>query len=133
VLDTSVVVSALIFTRGDTARLRIGWQTEAFRPLVSNITVTELIRVLTYPKFKLDHDEQQELLADYLPWTEAIRIPTPAPHIPDCRDPFDRPFLELVVAGHADALISGDKALLELADKVLFRILTPADFLVALS
>jgi hypothetical protein len=39
----------------------------------------EPIRVLAYPKFKLDADQQGELLADYLPWRETARIPNPPP------------------------------------------------------
>ncbi|MHB1437205.1 MAG: PIN domain-containing protein [Thiobacillus sp.] len=51
--------------------------------------LAELIRVLAYPKFKLGDDDQQELLADYLPWCTTVRIPNPPPVTPDCRDPFD--------------------------------------------
>ncbi len=32
--------------------------------------------------------------------------------LPDCRDPFDRPFLELALVAKADALVTGDKDLL---------------------
>ncbi|MHB0983304.1 MAG: hypothetical protein ACYCWB_14295 [Thiobacillus sp.] len=45
--------------------------------------------MLAYPKFKLGDDDQQELLADYLPWCTTVRIPNPPPVTPDCRDPFD--------------------------------------------
>ena len=37
----------------------------------------ELLRVLAYPKFRLTTDDQHELLADYLPHTVSIQIPTP--------------------------------------------------------
>ncbi|MDP2251925.1 MAG: putative toxin-antitoxin system toxin component, PIN family, partial [Hydrogenophaga sp.] len=96
--------------------LRQGWQQGAFTPLVSTATVQELMRVLAYPKFRLTTGDQQELLADFLPHTTAIRIPEPPPPVPDCRDPFDLPFLHLAVAGKARWLVSGDRDLLVLAD-----------------
>ncbi|MBK6850573.1 MAG: putative toxin-antitoxin system toxin component, PIN family [Burkholderiales bacterium] len=115
VLDTNVIVSALLFARGPTAQLRLAWQSGRLLPLVSTTTARELVRVLAYPKFKLTPAEQQELLADYLPWTEVVAIPDPRPTVPDCRDPHDLPFLHLAVAGHAAALVTGDADLLVLA------------------
>ena len=44
-----------------------------FIPLASRDTVSELIRVLNYPKFKLSEDDQQVLLADYLLYVETVR------------------------------------------------------------
>ena len=76
----------------------------------------ELIRVLAYPKFGLSRLEQDELLADYLPHTQAVRIPDPPPTVPNCRDPLDVPFMHLAVAGEAKVLVSGDRDLLALAD-----------------
>jgi len=115
VLDTNVVLSALVFGKGTTARLRAAWQGGHFLPLVSTATAQELVRVLAYPKFRLDAQEQQELLADYLPYAEVVRIPQPPPAVPTCRDPFDMPFLHLVAAGQAHALVTGDADLLALA------------------
>ncbi len=56
-----------------------------------------------------------------------------APAVPDCRDPFDRPFLELALAGRADALITGDDDLLVLAPQFSIPILTAAASAVRLS
>lgn len=129
VLDTNVVLSALLFRGGATGRLRYAWQDGACLPLVSTATVQELIRVLAYPKFRLSADERHELLADYLPHTRSVRVPNPTPVVPDCRDPFDRPFLELAIAGRAAVLVSGDRDLLAPARQTRFAILTPAEFL----
>jgi len=132
VLDTNVVLSALVF-RGETAgRLRHAWQCGACRPLVSTSTARELLRVLAYPKFRPSADDRQELLADYLPFTTSVRIPAPPQALPDCRDPHDSIFLELAAAGRARLLISGDRDLLALAGKTVFGIVTPADFLLRL-
>ena len=115
VLDTNVVLSALLFGHGPAARVRAGWQSGRFVPLASAVTAHELVRVLAYPKFGLSVDEQAELLADFMPWVGAVDIPDPPPAVPRCRDPFDVVFLHLVVAGRARALVSGDRDLLALA------------------
>jgi len=115
VLDTNVVLSALLFGGRPAARVRAGWQSGRFVPLASTATAQELVRVLDYPNFSLSAGEQQELLADLLPWVEVVRLPDPPPAVPACRDPFDLPFLHLAVAGRARALVSGDRDLLVLA------------------
>ncbi len=116
VLDTNVVLSALVFGAGTAGRLRVGWQQGVFVPLASTATVQELIRVLAYPKFRLSRLEQNELLADYLPYTQTVRIPQPPPTVPKCRDLLDVPFMHLAVVGKAKVLVSGDRDLLALAD-----------------
>lgn len=115
VLDTNVVLSALVFGGGSAALVRQAWQAGRLRPIVSTPTVQELMRVLAYPKFKLTANEQRELLADYLPFAEVVTVTEPPPRVPPCRDPHDLPFLHLAVAGKADMLVSGDADLLSLA------------------
>ena len=124
VLDTNVLLSALLFPAGSLSWMRDSWLSQAIVPLASRDTKVELIRVLSYPKFRLTRDELEDLLAEYLPWCEAI-IVSPPPAVPDCRDPFDRPFLELALAGYADALVTGDGDLLTLAPVFTVPILTP--------
>lgn len=125
VLDTNVLVSALLFRAGALAWLRHAWQAGMVRPLASRATATELIRVLGYPKFALDAAAREALLGDYLPWCETVLVPKRT-RVPDCRDPFDRAFLALALAGQADALVTGDKDLLALAGASSVPILTPA-------
>lgn len=129
VLDTNVVLSGLIFSSGDSVHLRLAWQAGACTPLASTATAQQLMRVLTYPKFHLDAPAQEELLADYLPYVETVRIPNPPPAVPKCRDPFDAPFLHLAVAGKAQILVTGDHDLLALSGTVTFKILTLNAFL----
>lgn len=129
VLDTNVVVSALLFSAGPTARLRSAWQEGRFVPLASTATARELVRVLAYPRFRITAADQQDLLADYLPWVAVVRIPVPPPAVPACRDPCDAPFLHLAVAGEARALVTGDRALLALAGSSgLCAVMTPGAF-----
>jgi putative PIN family toxin of toxin-antitoxin system len=129
VLDTNVVLSALLFASGGLGSLREAWQHTRCSPLVSAVTVIELRRALAYPKFKLTADEQQELLADYLPYATVVRMPPTPPKTPDCRDPFDIPFLQLAVVGTADHLVTGDKALLALAGRFERSIISPRELL----
>lgn len=132
VLDTNLVVSALVFTRGRVTRLRKAWYDRHCRPLVSKATVEELILVLTYPKFNLSAEEQRELLADYLPYCTTVRMPAKGPETPPCRDPFDVPFLELAIIGRADYLVSGDRDLLTLAGQFSVPIVRVDEFVATL-
>lgn len=115
VLDTNFVLSALLFGGGWAARLRGAWQSGRFVPLASTATARELVRVLAYPKFRLSAEEQEQLLADVVPWLQVVQVPDPPPPAPACRDPFDLPFIHLAIAGRAQALVSGDRDLLALA------------------
>lgn len=129
VIDTNLVLSALVFAQGRLTPLRQAWQDRLVQPLLSRDTAAELIRVLTYPKFKLSPDEQQELLADYLPCCKTVRIPSPPPATPPCRDAFDVPFLQLAVAGKADARITGDQDLPSLAGTFTCPIVSAEQFM----
>ena len=130
VLDTNVVLSALIFGGGTAASVRAGWQTGRIVPLASRATAVELARVLRYPMFGLSTAEQEELLGDYLPWVRVVHVPDPSPRVPRCRDPFDLPFLHLAVAGRAHVLVSGDCDLLALVGKTgLCPVLTIEEFI----
>jgi putative PIN family toxin of toxin-antitoxin system len=129
VVDTNLVVSAIVFTRGRMFELRKGWRTGQFDPLVSRSTATELLRVLAYPKFKLSEAEREDLLADYLPYCTTVRMPSKPPTVPACRDPFDLPFLELAIAGDADYLVTGDRDLLSLEKRFPVAIVKLETFL----
>lgn len=114
VLDTNVLVSALVFTSGRLAWMRHAWQHGLLTPIACSETVTELVRVLAYPKLRLEQAERDELLADYLPFAEIVRLPDPWPDVRAVRDPHVRVFLALAVTGAADALVTGDADLLML-------------------
>lgn len=129
VIDTNILLSALVFSSGTLSRFRQLWQDGEFKPLVSKPTVTELIRVLSYPKFKLTPIEREDLLADYLPFCETVPMPSELPQIPPCRDPYDEPFLHLALFGQAEYLVTGDGDLLSLADVFDCPIVTATHFL----
>src|SRR5258706_7557725 len=129
VLDTNVAVSALVFDRGVMAWLRHAWQRQLFTPLIDESGMRELVRVLGYPKFKLDSQKIRALLGDYLPYAEVVVSPASArTRLPICRDPDDQAFLLLAEAGNADVHVTGDKALLELNGQTKFEIETATGF-----
>ena len=129
VLDTNVVLSALVFTHGRSVLVREAWQAGSCKPLASKATVDELVRVLGYPKFKLAAEDQRELLGDYLPYCQILAIPKKVPKTPACRDVFDVPFLQLAIVGKADLLVTGDQDLLEIKSKLMCPVVTPEVFL----
>jgi putative PIN family toxin of toxin-antitoxin system len=133
VIDTNLVLSALVFAQGRLSPLRHAWQGTHCQPLVSSATAAEFIRVLAYPKFKLTAAEQQELLADYLPYCTTVRMPARPPRTPACRDPFDLPFLQLAVAGKAAYLVTGDQYLLSLDGRFVCPIITADQFIKSLN
>jgi uncharacterized protein len=123
VFDTTTVIFALLFESGRLAWLRLHWQEGHCLPLICRATAAELTRVLTYPKFRLSVADQQELLAEYLPYCETVELTEECPTV--CRDPKDQPFLHLAQSGNAELLISGDQDLLALAGGTSFVIEPP--------
>ncbi|MFO7675655.1 MAG: putative toxin-antitoxin system toxin component, PIN family [bacterium] len=114
VLDTNVLVSALIF-RGEAARLVPLWHRGRYRLAVSADILREYLRVLAYPRFGLTADEVRAIAAEYiLPWCDAFAV-EPGPRI--CRDRDDDKFLHCARAARARALVTGDRDLLALAPR----------------
>ena len=124
VLDTNVLISALVFESPDAVWLRNLWQHAGIVPVVSRETVEELVRVLSYRKFELTEADQLDLLGDYLPYTETIRVPKLRARIPKCHDPKDEIFLRLAYAAKVDAIVTGDDDLLALAGESRIPILS---------
>lgn len=127
VFDTNVVVSALLFPAGRVAWLRHAWHGQAVVPLVNKLTMQEVYRVLSYPKFALSESDREELLGDYLPFAELVKMPAKLPNLPQCRDPHDQKFIELAAVSRADMLVTGDRDLLTLAGKARFAICDVAE------
>ena len=118
VFDTNVAVAALVFGG------RLGWfraarAAQAITPVVCRGTVTELLRVLAYPKFRLTRKDQNDLLAQYLPFCETVSLPSVWPKLPTvCRDRGDAVFIALMLAANADILVSVDADLTVLRETV---------------
>jgi len=112
------------FSAGQAGLDRGAWSAGAVVPLVCKETVEELLRVLAYPKFRLDRKEIDDLLGDFLPFAVAIELSPD--DWPNCRDEDDRMFLALAQQAQADVLITGDADLLGVAETFSVKILTPA-------
>ena len=127
VLDTNVVVSALLFS-GPPSRLISAWQSGRLRLVVSAPILDEYIRVLAYPKFKLTNTEIRGLLEEEpIPFIETVTA-VPA-NIPDLRDPDDAKFITCAVAAGVRWLVRGDDDLLSLHHVESVDILSVTAFL----
>lgn len=112
VLDTNVVISALLFS-GPPAQLLSAWHSGLVRPVVSASILDEYIRVLAYPKFKLTSAEIHALVEDdLLPFIETVKV-TPSA-IPALRDIDDAKFVTCATTAVVRWLVSGDDDLLSL-------------------
>ena len=114
VLDTNILISALIF-RGPSNTLVRHWQEGKIRLLVSKDVLLEYLRALSYPKFKLSKAEVLSLIKEnVLPFAETVEVKISVSVVRE--DPEDDKFLALAVDGKADAIVSGDKHLLDLGN-----------------
>ena len=129
VLDTELVLSALVLSGRASTALRRNWQSRRFTPLVSKATAGALIRALACPEFALTKSEQQDLMFDYLLFCEIVEVPIPPPSTPTVRSRFDASFLELAMAGRADCLVTSRQDLLSLDPEFSCSIVRADDFL----
>ncbi len=127
VIDTNCLVSRLLAPTGTAARA----VDKAFGSgilLVSDASMTELIQVLSRPKFDpyITQNERSGFIRTLGGVSRTVNITR---RISACRDPKDDVFLEVAVNGQAHALITGDTDLLVLHPYQGIPILSPADFL----
>jgi putative PIN family toxin of toxin-antitoxin system len=128
VLDTNVLVSALLFANGRLSWLRPCWQSGQLVPVLAQPTALELLRVLAYPKFRLGPQDRERLLEDLLPWCESWSGPILSSEL-RVRDVHDQVFLDLALAAATPVLVSGDADLLALQGTLKsLLILCPSDF-----
>ena len=127
VLDTNVLVSALLFG-GMLNRLVAKWKSCEVVPIFSRATYDEFRRVLAYPRFALTESEIRVLIEDeVLPYFEVVEIREDIRGA--CRDPGDDIFLSCAVAAGVDAVVSGDKDLLDMGSFRDIPIISVRDFL----
>ncbi|TAG46911.1 MAG: putative toxin-antitoxin system toxin component, PIN family [Betaproteobacteria bacterium] len=127
VIDTNVLVSALVFRDSRHLPLRAAWQAGRVTPLLSISTYRELKKVLCYPMFKLDDEQINAGIAHLGPFIEWVTIDRERIEaLPKCSDRDDQKFLNVALCGNADALLSYDRALLKLRKRNLpFSIISP--------
>ena len=130
VLDTNVLISAILSPRGSPARLLLAWQTGGFDLVVSPVLLAELARALGYPKLvRLIPPADADAFVDWIARSAVLAADPEA--VPPIRsaDPNDDYLLALAAAERA-VLVSGDAHLTALADRLPIR--TPAEFLASL-
>jgi putative PIN family toxin of toxin-antitoxin system len=127
VLDTNVLVAALLFT-GPIGRLVSLWRERRIVLLLSKGVFIEYLRVLGYPKSKLSGEEIKALVEEYiLPFGEMVTVADTPAIIRE--DPAGDKFLALAAVGRARYIVSGDKHLLALREYRSVKIVTPREFL----
>ena len=127
VLDTNVLVSALLFT-GELSKMVDLWRQGKVVPLISRETFDEPRAVLGYPKFSLAPEEIQSIIEnEILPYFEVVEIKEKVRGV--CRDPGDNKFIACALSGAAHFILSGDKDLTDLKSYKTIRIIKASEFL----
>lgn len=115
VLDTNVLVSAIILPSSRTGRVLLHLRNRRFIPLYHPIVLEELVDVLhrqhIREKYGITASDVRTVTELILTVGENVE---PVRRIAVCRDPKDDIFLEIAIAGQADAVVTGDKDLLVL-------------------
>ena len=134
VLDTNVIVSSLLSSKGAPAEIIRQWEAGAFDVAISPPLVTELTRVLTYErvrKYLKFSDEEIDGFLKYLRATAIVVEPEVTVEVVK-DDPDDDRVLECALAAGASYIVSGNTHLLELKEYNQIVILNPVGFLAAL-
>lgn len=129
VLDTNILISALLAGTSLPAHLLILWREGRFDLLLCDEQLDELVRVTRYPKIR--ERLSPALVGRLINELRDLAVPVPAlPKITASPDPYDDYLLAAALAGGANFLITGDKSdLLVLQVFEGTRILTVRDFL----
>jgi putative PIN family toxin of toxin-antitoxin system len=107
VLDTNVLVSALISSTGNEALILLAVRQGWVKPLFSAEILQEYAEVLARPKFAFPRDEIEAVIAMLRSQGEEVRDPEPlASRLPD---PGDDKFLACAKTGGVDFIVTGNK------------------------
>lgn len=129
VLDTNVLVSALITRGAPPDLLYRAWDSGSFRLVTSHAQVSELARVLAYARLRayVTPDEREALLETI---GAAAHVVERLPDVELSPDPDDNAILATAIAKEADLLVTGDKSgLLALKSVHGIPIVTPREAL----
>lgn len=129
VVDTNVLISALLSSRSPPAQIVTLWREGRFALLTSQEQLDELARVTRYPKIR---ERLSPALAGRLvnELRDVAVMVADLPQVTACADPWDNFLLAMIVAGRADHLVTGDKRdLLSMGRYEGARIIAVRDFL----
>jgi putative PIN family toxin of toxin-antitoxin system len=125
VFDTNILVSALVFPggRGEAALQRILEERDEL--VLSKPILDELLGILSR-KFARDAEELARIAVFITDFGILVR---PRLRFRVVKDEPDNRVLECAVAGHAEAIVTGDQALLELREFRGVRIISLREYL----
>jgi len=108
VLDTNVLVAALITKGTPPDRLYRAWVRGEIEVITSAVQIAEIADVLARPRLQkyLDADEAAAIVHNLD--TRALVLDD-LPDVDLSPDPKDNPILAAAIAGNADLIVSGDK------------------------
>jgi uncharacterized protein len=133
VVDTGVLVSALIRRQGTTGDVLRALRDGRFTAIYTTAILVEVVEVLGRAPLRLKYHIQPEDLTALINLIrlrgELVTLPR---RVTACRDPQDDKFLEAALASRADCIISGDDDLLSLTPFEGIPILRLAEFLARL-
>ncbi len=134
VIDVNVVVSAVMSPLGAPRRVLEAWHAGLIEALTSTGIIDEVAAKLLDPAIggRLGVTVAEVETVVLLLQTEA-RLISPVSEPPVTGDPEHDHVLAVVVAGHADYLVTGDKKLLQLGHHGSATIISPRNFLAVLS
>jgi putative PIN family toxin of toxin-antitoxin system len=125
ILDTNILLSALLSPVGTPAKLLDAWERKMFTLVACDQLIAELRSVASRPFFKARlRNSAVELLAAGL--RDFSFFCNELPDGPVAPDPKDSYLLAMAELRQADFLVSGDKELLSLKNHKNTRIITPA-------
>lgn len=135
VLDTNLLVSALLKPGSNPDIILHAVKDEKVLLLMSDSICHEISRVLTYPKIRKRLTASDEELNNFVQLLGTVAIITPGTiNLPPLvADPEDTKYLVCAVEGRADFIVSGDHHLTDLVMYRGIRIATPLDFIRILS
>jgi len=128
VLDTNVLLSALISPHGYPDTIYRAWRTARFEVVTSLTQLEELRRASRYEKFKAIL--QPHRVGAMVNNLQRARVLDHLPTDIEADDPFDAFLLAMALVGEADYLVTGDHraGLLQRGHFNRTRIVTPAVF-----
>jgi putative PIN family toxin of toxin-antitoxin system len=131
VLDTNLIVSALLKPDSNPDRIVNLVREEKVLLLISDAICDEITRVLFYPKIRKRLTASDEELQNFVKLLRTVAIVTPGLlNLPQlATDPDDTKYLICAVEGHADYIVSGDHHLTDLVIYQGIRVVTPAEFI----
>ena len=133
VIDTGVLVSALIRPQGTTGDVLHALRDGRFIAIYTTGILVEIIDVLGRPALRTKYHIEPDDLAILINLVRLRgELVIPERKVTACRDPKDDKFLEAALAASADCIVSGDLDLLDLASYENIPILRPAEFLARL-